>query len=108
MNQETRGLLLGLAVVFVPVMFISLLIIRWYRLPHHSRWPVRLFIWPLAALGAYILIGLGAQRIKHGELGLGVAFIVYLVWAALISLYDHVTAPQPDSSAPAPSSRRPT
>ena len=37
----------------------------------------------LIALGVYILIGLGIQSLSRGELGIGVAFLVYLAFEGI-------------------------
>jgi len=44
--------------------------------------------WILVALGAYILIGLGIQSLRRGEVGIGVAFLVYLVHAGVTRASD--------------------
>lgn len=39
--------------------------------------------WPLAAMGAYVLIGMGIESLRRREVGIGVAFLVWLVYTAV-------------------------
>jgi hypothetical protein len=41
------------------------------------------------ALGAYILIGMGIGQAREGRVGLGFAFLVYLVYTVVWWMVDH-------------------
>jgi len=59
------------------------------------RWPTILralyvaWKWTFVALGAYILIGMGISQAREGRVGLGFAFLIYLVYTVVWWLVDH-------------------
>jgi hypothetical protein len=42
--------------------------------------------WPLAALGAYALVVMGIQSLRNREVGIGVAFLVFLTYEGVSRL----------------------
>ncbi|MCX6551173.1 MAG: hypothetical protein NTY02_09255 [Acidobacteria bacterium] len=77
METDQGFLLWLLAVVVVLPLVVGWFVVRWYRRPHHSRWTLYLFFWPLAALGAFTCLGLAQQEIAARRPALGTGVVVF-------------------------------
>lgn len=63
-------------------------------------WTYTLIKWHFVLFGAYILVGVGLQSLERKETGLGVAFIVMMVYAGVDLVHTRLATGRwsPDSS----------
>lgn len=77
MEPSRQDILIFFAVVLGLPAVLSYFVIRWRRQPEHSPWANRLVFWPLAALGAFICLGLAQQELVARRPALGTGVVVF-------------------------------